>query len=100
MIIKYKDGSRRLMRPIRLSWADPLSACWFKTHGWQVGCEACSLAETSFGCMPGWRRVYGWTFHLGRLKIKFGDDHLVGGYPTHEQVLAHSRAVAPDAVIL
>ena len=99
MIIKYKDGSHRLMWPIRLTWAEQLSACWFKTHGWQVGSEKCSRAETGRGAMPGWRSVYGWTFHLGRLKVKFGSE---GGatHPTHDEVLAHSRKVAPDAVIL
>ncbi len=66
-----KDCARYLMWPIRLKWA-PGSSAWFKTHGWQVGDEACQLEQTQRGFMPGFRGVFGWTFHLGRLKICFG----------------------------
>jgi hypothetical protein len=46
--------------PIRLKWGAPRSSAWFTSHGWQLGTDHL------------WRRVFGWTFHLGRLKVCFG----------------------------
>jgi hypothetical protein len=34
---------------------------WFTWHGWEVGADGLG------------KLVYGWTFHLGPLKIMFGD---------------------------
>lgn len=65
-----RDRDRLLMWPIRLRWSDPRASNWFGAHGWQVGTERCAV--TSFHCIPGYRRVFGWTFHVGRLKVCFG----------------------------
>ena len=50
------------MWPISISWFKPWNnPPYITTHGWQTG----------------WKngeRIYGWTLHLGRLKIKFGKD--------------------------
>ncbi len=46
--------------PIRLKWGAGMSSQWFDWHGWELGTDRL------------WRRVFGWTYHLGRLKIIFG----------------------------
>ncbi len=66
-----KDKSRRVNWPIRLRWSSNHKG-WFTTHGWQIGSERVPVEQTSFGCMPGYRAVFGWTFHLGPLKVCFG----------------------------
>jgi hypothetical protein len=48
--------------PIRLKWGAGMSSAWFSWHGWEIGTDRL------------WRRVFGWTFHLGRLKVIFGPD--------------------------
>lgn len=48
--------------PIRLKWGARPSSQWFSWHGWQLGSDRL------------WRRTFGWTFHLGRLKVMFGPD--------------------------
>lgn len=81
-----EDGNRWLLWPIRLRWVRPLCETsgpwtgaprlfrgWFVTHGWSVGDERVPVAKTAHGMMPGWRKLYGQTLHLGRLKICFGD---------------------------
>lgn len=70
MIIKSK--ARLLLWPIRLGWARRTAHQFFTWHGWQCGSERCSLDETSDGCMPGIRRVCGWTLHIGAFKVYFG----------------------------
>ena len=67
-----KNGSRLQFWPVRLKWG--VTTSWFSTHGWQTGSERVPVEKTSFGCMPGFRAVFGWTFHLGRLKVCFGRD--------------------------
>ena len=67
-----KNGERFQNWPIRLKWGDKLSSNWFGRHGWQTGFEVVPVEQTSFGCMPGRRAVFGWTFHIGRLKVCFG----------------------------
>lgn len=57
------EMKRYLMWPIKLKWVKPLpnqNSKWFKKHGWQVGFDGFAMS------------VYGWTYHLGRLKICFG----------------------------
>lgn len=49
--------------PMRLRWGQRRSSSWFNWHGWEVG-----------GLDRLWRRRFGWTFHLGRLKVMFGPD--------------------------
>lgn len=66
------DRSRLQFWPIRLAWGR--SSSWFATHGWQVGSELCGRHETSLGNAPGRRDVFGWTLHLGLLKVLFGVD--------------------------
>jgi hypothetical protein len=66
------EGDRCHLWPIRISWGPKASSVWFVTHGWQTGVERCAPHETSEACMPGYRRLFGQTFHLGRLKVKFG----------------------------
>jgi hypothetical protein len=75
---KDKDGNRWLLWPIRLRVAEHRSKAWFKTHGWQIGFEPVPESQTAFGCMPGWRGLYGQTFHLGRLKVLFGPSTEIG----------------------
>lgn len=57
-------SKRYLFWPIKLKWAKPLRkdmrSLWFKKHGWQVGWDGMGMG------------VFGWTLHLGRLKICFG----------------------------
>jgi hypothetical protein len=48
--------------PIRLKWSARPSSQWFSWHGWEIGRDRL------------WRTCYGWTFHLGRLKVMFGPD--------------------------
>jgi hypothetical protein len=65
-----RDHDRMHFWPIRLLWSDPTARKWFGVHGWQTGTEPSDV--TGFGCMPGYRRTLGWTYHLGRLKLCFG----------------------------
>ncbi len=67
---RYQDGDRYLLWPIRIKWR-PYGTYW-GWHGFQVGTELCSLSETSKACIPGHRRVFGQTLHVGPLKIVFG----------------------------
>lgn len=68
-----RDGVRVMMWPISLRWSTKnANSGWFKVHGWQVGAEHVDKSQTSFGMVPGRRALYGWTFHLGRLKVLFG----------------------------
>lgn len=69
-----KDGDRWAWWPVslRISWRFGNWRQWFKTHGWQIGSERVDPALTSRACMPGFRRVFGWTLHLGPLKVCFG----------------------------
>lgn len=48
--------------PIRLRWGARRSSAWFTWHGIEHGPDRL------------WRVWYGWTFHLGRLKVLFGPD--------------------------
>lgn len=67
------EDNRWQLWPIGLRWGDKLSSSRpFSTHGWRVGTESVPVAKTSFGCMPGFRKVFGQTLHLWRLKICFG----------------------------
>ena len=72
LITKDSDGNRWLLWPIRVKWGAAGSSTWFKSHGWCVGSESVPTSETAFGCMPGFRDVFGQTLHFGRLKITFG----------------------------
>lgn len=69
-----EEGHRWQLWPIRLGWARPLIgwSSWFATHGWQTGSELTGDGSTAYGMMPGYRKVFGQTLHLGRLKLKFG----------------------------
>jgi hypothetical protein len=81
------DGNRWALWPISLRWVPPLRlsevdgphsgaprlhSAWLATHGWWIENESVPAAKTAFGMMPGFRKVYGQTLHLGRLKICFG----------------------------
>lgn len=67
------DGHRYQRRPISIRWGHEQSkARWFTTHGWQTGAERVSVPLTGDGNVLGYRNVFGWTLHLGRLKICFG----------------------------
>lgn len=77
MLKRFDDeGNRWQLWPIRLAWVRPLGrwSSWFVTHGWQTGTEPTGDGSTAFGLMPGLRKVFGQTLHLGRLKVKFGKD--------------------------
>ena len=67
-----KDGSRFCLWPIRLGWQPGGCSTFFGRHGWQIGSERVPVTDTSSGCMPGSRDVFGQTFHIGALKIKLG----------------------------
>jgi hypothetical protein len=67
-----KDRSRFCLWPIRFSWKRKSAGKFFDRHGWQVGSEPVALADTSWGCMPGYRDVFGQTFHIGAFKIMCG----------------------------
>lgn len=67
-----RDGHRVVVWPISIKWSTKLASKWLGVHGWQIGSERVHDDLTSFGMMPGRRALYGWTFHLGRLKILFG----------------------------
>lgn len=48
--------------PISFAWCKTfkvVSPPYISTHGWQIGWKD-------------YNRIYGWTLHIGRLKIKFG----------------------------
>lgn len=49
--------------PVRLKWGARRSGGWFSWHGWEMG-----------GRDRLWRRRFGWTYHLGRMKVIFGPD--------------------------
>lgn len=74
MTLRKRDseGNRWQLWPVRLSWGDRVSSCWFTTHGWQTGTEPTEDGSTAHGMMPGLRKVFGQTLHLGRLKVLFG----------------------------
>lgn len=67
-----RDGARVYLFPIRLLWGSKLSSNWFGVHGWECRPERVPYKLTSFGMMPGFRSTFGWTFHIGRLKVCFG----------------------------
>jgi len=67
-----RDGNRHFIWPVRLGWARKTTGRFFDRHGWQVGCERVPLVETGYGCMPGFRKVFGQTFHIGALKVIAG----------------------------
>lgn len=48
--------------PIRFKWGAGMSSQWFSWHGWELGLDHL------------WRTTFGWTYHLGRLKVIFGPD--------------------------
>jgi len=61
----WQTSKRYLWWPVRLRWVATIlvkhrSRSWGWWHGWQV--ESLCLGQER----------YGWTFHLGRLKILFG----------------------------
>jgi hypothetical protein len=58
----WRKTKRYLNWPVSLHFQTRLGAwrSWFKTHGWQVGWDGIE------------QRVYGWTLHLGPLKVCFG----------------------------
>ena len=69
----YNNKYELELWPIRLKYAAGNSSEWFVAHGWSNGSHTVSdSSQTSYGAMPGWKLVYGWTFHLGRLKVIFG----------------------------
>ncbi len=73
----YPDKSVKLWWPIKLKWVraslrDHLRFHLFTTHGFWVGWEACRMEETSRRAMYCRREVYGWTLHIGALKVIFG----------------------------
>lgn len=67
-----RDGARVHIWPIALGWSEKLASKWFGVHGWETQADLVPDELTSFGMMPGYRQTFGWTFHLGRLKIYFG----------------------------
>lgn len=69
-----KDGSRWQVWPVRIRFKRGASHRWLARHGWQVGSESVPVEKTSFGCMPGYRAVFGQTLHFGPLKILLGKD--------------------------
>ena len=67
------DRNRWALWPISLRWgAKECSSRPGNTHGWFIDYEAVPSSLTSYGCMPGWRKLYGQTLHVWRLKICFG----------------------------
>lgn len=70
-------SKRYIYWPINLAWRKPLLkgkwSPWFKTHGWQVGWDGIGMG------------VFGWTLHLGRLKIMFGSPNFKR--KPHKQVM-------------
>ncbi|GIN22519.1 hypothetical protein J1TS3_36530 [Siminovitchia fordii] len=60
-------SKRYLYWPIKIKWSKPISKSirskWFHKHGWQVGWDGFAMG------------VFGWTYHLGRLKICFGNEN-------------------------
>lgn len=79
-VIKYflkyrKERHRYQFWPIRIKLLPDTgwSKGWFIAHGWQTGDERVSVEKTGYGMIPGFRKVFGWTLHFGRLKIIFGN---------------------------
>jgi hypothetical protein len=66
------EGGRVLLWPIRIMWGSPMSSKWFGVHGWEAKPDVVDVELTSLGMMPGYRQTWGWTYHIGRLKIVFG----------------------------
>lgn len=74
---RTSDGHRIELWPIRLKWVRPLTpdaprTLWPHRHLWQTCSERTPDGSTAFGMMPGYRKVYGQTWHFGRLKLCFG----------------------------
>lgn len=63
----WKARSRYLWWPVRILWADRKASRWFARHGWHVAFDGIE------------QRVYGQTFHFGRLKVCFGREHTTEG---------------------
>jgi hypothetical protein len=68
----YPDRAVRLWWPIKLRWIKGGNHTFICTHWFAVGSERCSDDETSGRCCPGYREVFGWTLHIGNLKVIFG----------------------------
>jgi hypothetical protein len=73
------EGNRFQVWPIRLKWSAGSASRFFDRHGWQTGTERTPDGSTGGRCMPGYRAVYGQTFHIGRLKVCLGRS--VGAQP-------------------
>jgi hypothetical protein len=62
-------SKRYIYWPIRFKWVSKKVTGkywkynWFNRHGWQVGWDDIAMG------------VFGWTYHLGRLKICFGNEN-------------------------
>ena len=63
------NGHRVQLWPIQLRWRRGGASQWLSRHFWQTGTDD----STGDGCMPGKRRTYGMTVHLGALKVCFGE---------------------------
>lgn len=79
-MISRKDKSRWMWWPIRIKFSAASASTWFRRHGWQTGFERVAVSKTSFGCMPGFRSVFGQTWHFGRLKVCLGCNLEDGGW--------------------
>ena len=70
-VVQNKDRDRWQWWPVRLMWRER-STHLVDWHGWQVANERVDVSKTSARCVPGYRAVFGQTFHFGPLKICFG----------------------------
>lgn len=61
--LRPSDDAIHQWWPVRLSWCPRGALSFFDWHGWQTGWES---------AVCGARRVFGQTFHIGALKVKFG----------------------------
>lgn len=67
------DKSRYHLWPIGLGLLPKLVPFGtFSSHGWQTHCEDVPVEQTSRGCVPGKRAVFGQTLTLGFFQIYFG----------------------------
>lgn len=79
--LRSEEGERYCLWPIRLGLVPrkgSVNCPWwrrfyaFTWHGWQTHTEQVPVEKTSKGSMPGFRRVFGQTLHLGFLQIRLG----------------------------
>lgn len=71
-----RDGARYRLAPVGIRWRKGGALHFLDWHGWQIGSERIDGRDDGAPLVPGepfpWRPVFGWTLHVGALKVCFG----------------------------